>query len=79
MAVVVIRVVDKATRKPVPFAPVQLGAYKSFTDHNGVVTFDVAAGVHTISVRHSDFRPISTSITIPPFESVIYLERARFG
>jgi hypothetical protein len=77
MAVVVIRVVDKATRKPVPFAPVQLGAYKSFTDGNGVATFDIAPGVYTVAIRHSDYRPYTAPMTIPPFEQYVYVERAR--
>jgi hypothetical protein len=78
MAVVVIRVVDKDTRSPVAYAAVQLGAYKSFTDMNGVATFDVSPGVLTLSVRHTDYRPFTQSISIPPYEHYAYLERARF-
>jgi len=78
MVVVVIRVVDKSTRNPVAYAAVQLGAYKSFTDLNGVATFDIAPGLLTIAVRHTDYRPYSAPISTPPYEHHIYLERARF-
>jgi len=65
MAQVRVRVVDAETRRPLPWALVQLDKLRAITDEEGLAEFkDVKPGTYVLKVRSGAHRPFTDKIRI---------------